>query len=323
MAAKSILVRLDWPERCFRAGAREIALLRSLAPTDCEIANVRGEVAFLRRLPDATHAIVWRFKKEWFPLAKRLKVLATPGAGRELVAWRDAPRGVAVHFGRFHGPLIAESVAGFALAWARGFFRPEIASSRRAGSAPWAEAWPRAAIGGECFRVEGTKAVIAGFGNIGRAVGAKLESLGVEVAGFTRRNIGGLADAAKSADWFVMALPGDTGTDGFLGRRLISKLPRRCVVVNVGRGNAVDEAALLAALRSRRIAGAYLDVFDGERFGLGSAGAAAGAPVKKDGILGLPPSELPENLVAMPHSSAFSGDYLKLCFEELKREGLV
>ena len=308
------LVYLDWPERCFRAGAREIALLKSMAPAGSSVVRVTGDRAFLRRLPEATHVITWHFRAEWFSLARRLEVLATPGAGRELVAWRDAPPGVKVHFGGFHGKIMSETVAGFVLAWARGFFRREVASAR-AGATPWRDAWPRAAIGGVCRTVAATKAVVAGYGRIGRAIGDRLAALGIEVAGVTRRNVSELPALARDADWFVMALPSDTGTDDFLDARLIARLPRRCVVVNVGRGNAVDEAALLDALRGNRIAGAYLDVFKGEsRIGEGDAGAE---------ILAADPRSLPWNLVMMPHSSAFSSDYLTMCLEELKHEGLV
>ena len=84
--------------------------------------RVKSERAFLKSLPSATHAVVWHFKKEWFARATKLKVLATPAAGRELVAWRDAPKDVKVHFGSFHGPIISETVLGFLLAWTRGFF---------------------------------------------------------------------------------------------------------------------------------------------------------------------------------------------------------
>jgi len=308
------LVYLNWPERCFRAGAREIALLKSMVPEGSRVVRVTGDRAFLKALPKATHIITWHFRGEWFRLARRLEVLATPGAGRELVAWRDAPPSVRVHFGGFHGKIMSETVAGFILAWARGFFRREVASART-GAAPWRDVWPRAAIGGVCRTVAGTKAVVAGYGRIGRAIGDRLAALGIEVAGVTRRNAAELPALAKDADWFVMALPGDTGTDDFLDARLISRLPRRCVVVNVGRGKAVDEAALLEALRGGRIAGAYLDVFKGEsRIGEGDSGAA---------ILSADPRTLPWNLVMMPHSSAFSSDYLWMCLEELKSEGLV
>ena len=310
---KNCLVWLEWPERCFRAEKPEIDCLRSLCGGSVEIAQVRSEEEFLARLPEADVAIVWHFKKEWYALAPRLSLVATPSAGRELVAWRDAPSGVKVHFGGFHGAIIAETVAGFVLASAHGFFRRELATD-----GAWRDCWPRVALSDKCSLVAGTRAVVAGYGRIGRAVGAKLSALGVEVSGFSRANMADFPAAAAEADWLVLALPSDTGTDGFLDEKTISLLPQRCTVVNVGRGNAIDERALLDALREGRIAGAYLDVFRGEPGG-GSpdAGAAAGP------VLSLPRAEWPAGLVATPHSSAFCAEYLPMCFKELKDEGLL
>lgn len=279
--------------------------------------RVKSECAFLKALPSATHAVVWHFKKEWFASAPKLKVLATPAAGRELVAWRDAPKGVKVHFGSFHGPIISETVLGFLLAWTRGFF--------------WkGPMWPREELAEHCGDLEGTTALIAGFGRIGRAIAERLEPFGVECFGITRHGVFTLADFHKGrptakkipipllrrADWFILALPSDTGTDDFLDARLIRRLPKKCVVVNVGRGNAVEEDALLAAIKEGRLAGAYLDVFKHEptalnpRIGPRGKGLAAAKRV-------------PWNLIRMPHACAFSSRYMKECFRELAREGVL
>ena len=304
------LVWLNWPERCFCAGAGDIAHLKSLVPKGGRVVRVTSERAFLRELPKATHAIVWNFKKEWFALAPRLRLLATPAAGQEFVP-TEGPRGVKIHFGGFHGAIMAESVAAFVLAWSRGFFRPELK----------AKAWPRNELSDVCAEVAGTRAVIAGYGRVGRAIGAKLEALGVSVTGITRHGVfaGGRkltkaqsAKALGSADWFVMALPSTTGTDNFLSASMMAKLPRRCVVVNVGRGNAVDERALYAALKSRRLAGAYLDVRRHE-----PSATVLEAPGYVPGLANLP------NCVVMPHSSAFSPRYLMRCFDELKGKCLL
>ena len=311
------LIWLEWPEKCFRANDGDLKLFRSLVPKGSRVVRVKSERAFLKALPSATHAVVWHFKKEWFARAAKLKVLATPAAGRELVAWRDAPKGVKVHFGSFHGPIISETVLGFLLAWARGFF--------------WkGPMWPRKELAEHCGDLEGTTAVIAGFGRIGRAIAARLESFGVECVGITRHGIFTLADFRRGrstaekipspllrrADWFILALPSDTGTDDFLNARLIRRLPKKCVVVNIGRGNAVDETALLAAIKEGRLAGAYLDVFKHEptalnpKIGPRGKGLAAARSV-------------PWNLVRMPHACAFSSRYMKECFKELKSEGLL
>ena len=98
----------------------------------------------------------------------------------------------------------------------------------------------------------------------------------------------------------------------------LRRLPKRCVVVNVGRGNAVDEEALVAALRAGRLAGAYLDVIKREPtfLTLGTVPASDRGSVPK--VLGTVP-----NLVVMPHASAFAPQYLRMCFDELKDEGLI
>jgi len=302
------LVWLEWPEKCFRCDAGALRCLAGLVPKGSRVVRAHGEVDFLRKLPAATHAVVWHFRKEWFALAPRLKVLATPGAGRELVTL-DVPKGVTLHFGHYHGAIMAETVAGFVLAWARGFFRPEL---KRAG-------WQRIALSDKCRTVVGTRAVIVGYGRVGRAIGDKLEALGVSVAGFGRKNLKNLPQAVKTADWLVLALPSDTGTDDFLNAALLRKLPRTCVVVNVGRGNAVDEEALVAALKSGRLAGAYLDVFKGEPGPLQKIIARG----KKAGILGTNPRALPWNLIRTPHSSAFSSDYIRRALQEMKDDGIL
>ncbi len=299
------LIWLEWPEKCFRADERDLKFFRSLVPKGSRVVRARGERAFLRALPSATHAVVWHFKKEWFALAKRLKVLATPAAGRELIAWRDAPVGVKVHFGAFHGPIISETVLGFLLAWTRGFF--------------WkGPMWPRSGLAAHCGDLAGTTAVIAGFGRIGRAIAARLEPFGVECFGITRHGptLKDVGPFLRRADWFIIALPSDTGTDDFLDARLIRRLPKKCVVVNVGRGNAVDEDALLAAIKEGRLAGAYLDVFKHEPTalnpGVGRRGKGLAAA-----------KSVPWNLVRMPHACAFSTRYMKDCFRELASEGLL
>lgn len=301
------LVWLAWPEACFRATPADIRYLKTLVPAGARVACVRTEAAFLRLLPRATHALVWNFRPAWFARAPRLKVLATPAAGRELVP-SVAPPGVTVHFGGFHGKIISETVLAFILGWAHGFFAKF--------PAPRIPGWPRAEMSGVCRAVAGTRAVIAGYGRIGRAIGARLEAQGVAVSGFGRKNLADLPAAAKAADWFILALPGDTGTTNFLDRRLLAKLPRRCVVVNVGRGNAVDEPALFAALAAGRLAGAYLDVRRDEP-NFGNLGAKRRPRAPQVGGRRL------DNLVLMPHSCAFYREYIKDFMKELHDEGLL
>ena len=66
------------------------------------------------------------------------------------------------------------------------------------------------------------------------------------------------------ADVVVLATPATPETRGLLDRRRLNLMPRNGIVVNVGRGNLVDEGALIDALESNRLRGAVLDVFQEE-----------------------------------------------------------
>ena len=301
------LLHLNWPEKCFRLQKGDLDFLKTLAPPKAEVVAVKSERAFLKELPTATHVVTWSFRHEWYRLAPALRVLATPSAGRELIA-RDAPSGVQLHFGHFHGEIISEAVVGFMLAWAHGFF-----AARAFESSPW----PRVELSGVCHQVQGTRAGIVGYGHIGSVIGRKLEALGATVKGYRRANIAELEGDLPTLDWLILALPGDTGTADFLSKKRIGLLPRRAVVVNIGRGSAVDEEALLAALAHKKIAGAYLDVFKGE--------PSPFARPSDDGvrILSASRGSLPPTLIRMPHASAFAHDYLRRCFSELKDDGCL
>ena len=298
VATPHYLLWLNWPISAFRLNARSLSVFKECVGARADIAVVRGERAFLKALPSATHAIVWEFKRKWFPLAKKLRVLATPAAGRELLPTdAEMPPGIVRVNGAFHGAIMSETVVACLFAHARGLYRAY--DWQRAGVL-----WPRAELSPFCSLVAGTKAVILGYGKIGHAVGAKLEALGVSVAGISRANFADLKPALKTADWLIVALPSDTGTDNIVDASVLRAMKRSAVLVNIGRGNAVDEAALAKALRAQRLAAAYLDVFKNEPL-------TAASPLAAD---------IP-GLVRIPHGSAFAPEYLPLFFRELQKGG--
>ena len=311
--SNTYLLWLEWPEKCFRVDAEALRYLRTVVPKGSRVLRTRSEAAFLRALPKATHAITWNFKSEWFAKAPNLKVLATPAAGQEFVPTKG-PKGVKIHFGHYHGQIMSESVLGFMLCWAKGFFAVRQAPRS-------CKDWPRTWLSGRCTDVAGTTAVIVGYGNVGRAIGAKLAALGVDACGLTRHGVfhntqtlkhSNTQTLLREADWLILALPSTTGTDDFLNAKLIRKLPRKCVVINVGRGNAIDEKALYKALKTKRLAGAYLDVRKHE-----PSATVLEAPGYVKGLADL------SNCIIMPHASAFSPRYLIHCFEELKDDGCL
>jgi len=127
----------------------------------------------------------------------------------------------------------------------------------------------------EPFAVEelhGRSLGILGYGDIGREVARRARAFGLRVLAVRRDpSPDGLCDLSfprertremvAASDHVVLALPLTEGTRGLFGPPEIAAMKPWSVLVNVGRGATVDEAALVAALEARRIRGAGLDVF--------------------------------------------------------------
>ncbi len=123
--------------------------------------------------------------------------------------------------------------------------------------------------------VSGRTAVIIGGGEIARAISTRLRGLGIRVAALTRtgrpdeafdevRLVRELPSAAAACDWLIVAAPLTNETRKLVGKDVIAALGSGCRLVNVARGQIVDEAALIQALEEGTIAGAILDVFETE-----------------------------------------------------------
>ncbi len=223
------------------------------------------ERSLAAQLPDADVLLAWDFTSDAVRLAwpgegPRPRWVHTPSAGvdRLLCPELAASETVVTNArGVFEEP-IAEYVAGLVLAMAKdlpGTF--ELQRQRR---------WRHR----EGLRVAGTRATVVGAGPIGRAVAAKLEALDVTVAvvGRTARaGIHGTEDLdplLARADWVVCAAPLTDATRGMFDKRRFGLMQPSARFINVGRGPLVVEDDLVAALKSRTVSGAALDVFTSE-----------------------------------------------------------
>ena len=124
--------------------------------------------------------------------------------------------------------------------------------------------------------IHGLHIVMLGTGQIGRCIAARMRALGAaEIVGVSRSGrplpdfdrvlpTARLDEALPGAELLVMAVPGTAETAHILSRERIALLRPDALVVNVGRGTAVDQPALMDALNAGRIAGAALDVADPE-----------------------------------------------------------
>jgi phosphoglycerate dehydrogenase-like enzyme len=118
----------------------------------------------------------------------------------------------------------------------------------------------------------GKTALIAGTGIVGAAIGEMLQSLGMRVIGVSRtpRLVRGfdeilpserLREAASEADYLINVLPAASENLALFDAALFDAMKPSAYYISAGRGQTVDEAALIATLRERRIAGAAFDVF--------------------------------------------------------------
>lgn len=122
--------------------------------------------------------------------------------------------------------------------------------------------------------LDASNVTIWGFGSIAARLAPMLAALGARVRGVatapgTRNGypvVGpdGLDGLLPDTDALVMILPASDATSGALDARRLQLLPRHAWVVNVGRGNGIDEAALVRALEAGELGGAALDVFSEE-----------------------------------------------------------
>jgi D-2-hydroxyacid dehydrogenase (NADP+) len=229
----------------------EIQVATSPADVAVDFGSVDVLIAFGM---DVTDALFTRM-----PSLKWVQSLAT-GVDHFLRS-KTLPAGVILTSGRgIHGPAMRETVLHLMLSVSRDSNR--LVADKNA--ARWERRpWPLLA---------GKTAAVIGTGVAGSAIGAALQALGMRVVGVsaTPRVVAGfdevlprpqLAKVAAQTDYLVNVLPADTANLKLFGREIFAAMKPRAFFINVGRGETVDEAALVEALETRRIAGAGLDVF--------------------------------------------------------------
>jgi len=122
--------------------------------------------------------------------------------------------------------------------------------------------------------LSGKTAVILGYGVIGRRLAPVCQALGMQVIGVRRHDppaplengvtvcsVRELTGLLPRADVLICLLPHTRETAGLIGAAELALLPRHAIVVNVGRGAVIDEAAFFFALRDRQIRAAGIDVW--------------------------------------------------------------
>ncbi len=117
--------------------------------------------------------------------------------------------------------------------------------------------------------ISGQKVGVVGLGDIGTEVAKRCRALGCKVYGSSRTRPESrqdldawmaLEEMIPQVDFLVLAVPSTRETIGLMSAQRISLMKKGACLINVGRGSAVDESALVEAIRSEHLAGAALDV---------------------------------------------------------------
>jgi D-3-phosphoglycerate dehydrogenase len=195
--------------------------------------------------------------------ARKLRVIGRPGIGVDNVDLEAATRCGVVVMNSPTGNIAstAELTLALLLACARNLAQADAALK--------AERWDRKAFTG--VELQGKRLGVIGLGRIGREVAARCRALGMEVAAYDPFVAAGLAETLgvkllrleellESSDFLTLHTTLTRETRHLLGKDALARVKPGVRIVNAGRGELVDEEALLAALEKGRVAAAALDV---------------------------------------------------------------
>jgi glyoxylate reductase len=291
MAARSIFV--TWPmEAEVRAILERVGTVRtSHTEHELPVSELIRHVADVDAIiPMGAHPI----PEPVLAAAPRLRIVAVAAVGYNIVDIAAATRrGILVT----NTPgVLTDTTADMAWALMLGVARRVPESDRFVRAGKWTGVYWSQLMGADVY---GTTLGIIGLGRIGQAIARRAQGFGVRVLYHKRtpdpeaaRGVGAeyrtKTDLLRESDFVVLSIPLTPETRHLIGAAELALMEPTAFLVNVARGPVVDEAALVEALRAKRIAGAGLDVFEEE-------------PKLHPGLLGL------ENLALTPHIGSASG----------------
>ena len=250
----------------------QLARLSELPP-ETSIAVGTTPEAFARTAEDATVIFSWGFSRnllrEVLVMSPRVRWIHTRSAGLDMLLSPElvASPAVLTNGSGVFSQALGEWVIAGMLYFAKDLRR--LMRSHQAGK------WDPFDV----VEISGKTVGIVGYGDIGRAVATRAKALGMRVLGVTRRGpllyhmdpivsqIFAPQDRVRmieQCDYVVVTAPLTPDTRGMVGEAEFAAMKTDAVIINVGRGPVIDEAAMIRSLTEKRIKGAALDVFDHE-----------------------------------------------------------
>ncbi len=267
----------------------------------------QGPDAFAEAL-GAAHGVVSMSWPADMPAAPALRLLQLPGAGVNLIDFAAVPEECSVCNVFEHEIGIAEYLVLALLEWEVGLRRMDRELRRGVWSDGFALGRP---LHGE---LHGKTVGFIGYGRIGRETAKRLRPFGVRITARTRSpdkadehvdEIAGmdrLDELLGESDYVVVACPLNDATRGLIDAAALARMKDSAVIVNVARGEVIDERALYDACRGRQIGGAVVDTW----YRYPTPGEEASERCL--------PSQYPfqdlDNVIMTPHASGWSAGLL-------------
>lgn len=197
--------------------------------------------------------------------AVQCRLLQCSGVGIDGIALAQLPRDTVVCNVHEHDIPIAEYVLAGILDHEIGLFRAEQSFD----DANWGNLFRSRVPHGEAA---GKTIGIVGFGRIGKAIAVPARAFGMRVIAVNRSGTAApgadatlrfdrLGEALRQSDYVVLACPLTDETRGLIGTPAFEQMKSTALLINVARGEVVDEQALYDAMRARRIGGALIDTW--------------------------------------------------------------
>ncbi len=238
-------------------------------PIEPEIRFPVGRPQLLESLPGAEALFAFRLDEEVLQAGSSLRWvhLGISGVDENLPPSSSREGLVLTNSRGLHGPYMTEYVLGVVLARSKCLF--QLRDDQRE------HRWePRRHLP-SIRTVVGTTMGLVGFGAVGRHLAPRAKALGMRVIGMKRTPVEGplpegvdalygpegLETVLAESDWLVVLLPLTPETRGIFSRAILGKMKRGAFLINVGRGELLDEKALSQAIAKGRLLGAALDVF--------------------------------------------------------------
>jgi phosphoglycerate dehydrogenase-like enzyme len=242
--------------------------VRSYLAVPCDVL-LADEASVVGKLGDVDVLITLAFTREMAGAARRLRLVQVPGAGLDRIDRAALPPGTWLANAYGHEVGIAEYIVGVMLAWTRELGRLDAALHRGTWLSQWAVGTPAPSPWPE---LAGRTLGIVGYGRIGRCLAQRARAFDMTVLA-TRRDVStpdglvelhgpdGLHHVLGRSDYVAITASLSAETRGLIGERELAAMKPTAVLINVARGEIVEEDALYRALATRGIAGAALDVW--------------------------------------------------------------